>query len=1224
MDILVQASQTTHSVLFSFNKACKQSNSLEKAIIETTKSILKKLKDPKEITEIHITSDADAEPGRLRVTWSNRLGQTESRPMQEMIAKKDFKELKKLAKDSKERIHIQVNQSQELKEIIEEESPKITEIFHPREISAELTIKKLPEPPHLHQLENAGSEGNQFALFLRRFFTYHLVLRPAVHQHIMDHLEGMSPPYYRSRFFGILKESDLWADRLLQQYPDLDKVYSRDALKELYRKQLIELTNTSLKKARMLPLSVSEVRAFDMKDTVTSCQKEDLASSELEAKLHKIPGKDMPLEELAKIPITPENREVLKNIWIKSVTDVYTTGHFDRLGSVASHKDKLVQTSCALKFIETLHAIPDELFDEINDRLPALGINVTIDQLSSLIIRRGAYLNAKIPLNAATLEKKQKFYQETIKPILDHHLKDFTTPPNPNYKGSATDLALEKLIYILAQGGRLKPFIERSKTEMANQQQPHLFSEEELMNIFYQQVEQIAIDEYAFTATQIDNFREARLQEDLQNSYQRQLIQHLENFKKQGVDNPEALEACVNNILELPIELNRLLTLLAYFQNEDYTPFLLKMLEGLGDRLLNDEMLAILNQETNENKLKKQILEIKQFNKFLEEVHISPPNFIHKLTNYKERVKNYKQNITNEQARELMRKSIVSLSSKNDLELYCNESVTADIEANGFEHPSKISPHAVSLLLKLTYYASLVEQFPKRQLSHKEKEGLANTLAALKDIPNINKILPRFLEKEPPDLVETLVPSVFRNLILPKQEESAHYNPPAGISETALLLAIAHLKMIKNYEQLALQLPKAQALLAKYRRDPSQIKDQDRLSLTELGQISKLARSINVDEKDDTLFALLKDLGLTTHPTLSDFSHKAQEAEQIIQDLEAILLPAFSTQHQDGDILGYSGRRKEAWTGRSMCLEEKMTMHIADYGLVHGMKVYHNEENQLEISHVYGEHEIRPMNLYEACISEGWRVNIAPLIPHECAQELQNIFGPEWANEIQKIYRDTERDIHARNREKNIDIKNDEASRMKAGLADFRRILNFFGGLHGKPVESHHLEEEQDFRELYTRFLNDEDIEDTQICSEFASKATLVALMEVNRKLAKRLANRNPRLVDTNVLRTLQQKKVQMSGDVENYLKGVRHFGVDRYRTKEAEKELRKVLKEQGFSKRQILLFFRINNKEVFDLPYSRKENLTKIHPGRMISLLEKKKCVHKIKRPEAFQRLIK
>jgi hypothetical protein len=115
-----------------------------------------------------------------------------------------------------------------------------------------------------------------------------------------------------------------------------------------------------------------------------------------------------------------------------------------------------------------------------------------------------------------------------------------------------------------------------------------------------------------------------------------------------------------------------------------------------------------------------------------------------------------------------------------------------------------------------------------------------------------------------------------------------------------------------------------------------------------------------------------------------------------------------------------------------------------------------------------------------------------------------------------------------------------------------------------------------------------------------------------------------PGLTSNRLKMILEEGNAPLDKDVGAYLDGTRYFGKERKITIEAEKKLKVLLKQEGYSKEVIAILIRINNNEIFDLPYDRREDLTRIHPGRMISILEKKKCVQKIKPPAVYHLLLK
>lgn len=1177
MDIHVKASQ--NSIFFNFHSRCRQSKPLELAIIRAAKSIFSAI-DPKELKELHI----DSGPKGLQLSWINSQGEQISCSMEQMVVKQDFKDLKKLAKSLQEELHITFGTSQTIANTVEGETYTIIEQFD--------LGKELPEPSRLQELAGHSPEGNRLAAFFRRFFTYHLVLKPALKAQITNRLEGMLPAYYRSKLPTFLKEGDAWVDHISNEYSNLSKVYTREELKDLYKKELIEHTNASLKKAGSRPINASELKEFEIGESIVDLQEGISSPEELEKTLMKIPASKMNLEELAKIPITAKNRTILVKTWVRCFAELYTRGHLNNLSLTTNPKDQEMQKTCALKYQEAGYTCNRELANEVSHELAQLSVGVNPYQLNNFLIASGAYLNSKFFQTDPRLQEKQRIYQKTIQPILNEFIEYAT------HKSHSL-----KILQILAAANNEGVHFVNRAIQTLSPHERHLFSPQELSDIFYQGIEQAAIHEYSLTSLQLENLRALR------SNHFAEIWQIFASFdEQQGTStevNPELLRTHLERVFNHPIKLDQLIGLLS-LPNLPHTPLILKVFEGVAERILSEEILTTMNTTSDSHWLKRNILRIKWLEGLSTQLNISNPSIEEKLQRFKER-------ITHPEAIALLSKPEADIPFQWGLEPYYHEEILRDIELNGFEHPSKIPPEAISSLLKITRHCELSRHFAKDKFSDMEKEDFLNTFLALESIPNIESLLSLFEKPPIVDSIERLLPSGFRKFI--SRPEHPHYKLPACISREAFDLALNYVKMMKNYQRLSQDLPKAQALLQKFREHPDQITNKDRLTIAELGQISKLARYGSTLEKIDQ-----------GHPHLQACRNQVNQAKEIIQQLEEILLPAFAEQYQNGDILGYSGKKKEAWTGRPVGLEEKLTMKIGSYSLIHGMKFYRSKTNEPKIAHVYGNYVTQNISLYETVISDGWRVHLAPLIPQECQEGLEKIFGDNATDKIQELYHQTELRIHKKIRKDKTTLKisNKNARRLKAGLANFHRLANFFGGIQGQPAPSHKVEEPQDFNILYDHLLHDKDVNESQICSEFVSKTTLLSLMKLNKILAKQMAEKYPHLVAENVLSTLQAQPLLLNDDVTEYLQGTRHFGQERKRTKRAEEELERLLKQAGFSKQEISLVFRINNNEIFDLPYDRKENLKRIDPGRMVTLLEKKKCAQRVERPDAFKALIR
>jgi hypothetical protein len=527
-------------------------------------------------------------------------------------------------------------------------------------------------------------------------------------------------------------------------------------------------------------------------------------------------------------------------------------------------------------------------------------------------------------------------------------------------------------------------------------------------------------------------------------------------------------------------------------ENENSKQLIAVVLLKLEDKLFNETKLNLItakaNEKTFDTTLNREIIILIKFKRLLEATG--------QFSQFEEKWNQFVGEIQkNERVKTLLESRMTEIPYDKSLSLKCDKEIIDEIESQTkFDHPSKIPPKAVSALLQISHYAQLSKNFPKDKFSEMENDHFVDLLETLRNTPHMFSILTTFKPKKNTAMLEELIPSAFRSFFIDKDEK--HFNIPAGITKEAVELVTEYLTMMKNYEKLSKPLAKAHSLLEKYETDSKLVQSKDKLKIAEIGQISKLARFNNLMTK------------LPEHPALADCRSKIQEACEIMGELEEILMPAYNGQYRSGDLLGYSGKKKEAWNGKSLGPEEKLTMYIADYNLIHGMKTYHSEdEGDLMISHIYSKFGTKKMDLYEAVISDGWRLDITRLIPKESRHMLQVIYGDDWKNRIQSRYHTIEQEILSKTTEESAGITNDDERRINAGLADFHRIINLFGGIKGQKVKGHKLDEseEQDFSATYSELLRgspeNAETPNHQICSEFASKATLVALMQLNHEL---------------------------------------------------------------------------------------------------------------------------
>ncbi len=548
-----------------------------------------------------------------------------------------------------------------------------------------------------------------------------------------------------------------------------------------------------------------------------------------------------------------------------------------------------------------------------------------------------------------------------------------------------------------------------------------------------------------------------------------------------------------------------------------------------------------------------------------------------------------------------------------------------DVRTGNYSHPSGVANSTFADLMEVTRLVTIPAD---AELDESEQKKLLEKLQLLAEDKTLAKALSAFAVDNPTKTLADLLPSFLKRFT----DIKATYRLPLGISERAVALVLGYQKLMTLHEKLAVPIAKAEALLGKS-ENPEDISNSEKLTYAEVGKLSKLSRFKKeiADMKEKAPLELLEDLGITEFTgDLARAKAQAEQAKSIIESLEQRLLAAFKETYKDGDILGYVASKKEQWTDRKLSGEEALTARIIDYGLTHGMKAYFDEQGVLCMSQLGSGNELNitdPLSMYEAFVSDGWRVTIAPLVHSSCKEAL----GERWEQRVQNEYMAIEKKIHQEINERfEKGIKNDQAMRVEAGLSDYPRLINFLGGVGGHAIQPHIVSEEQDFRQIHLDFIEGAGEEESvQICSEFVSKSTLAALMELNKNLSAEILKGQPNLKAQTVLGTLRD--VELGDEVTAYLQLDHHKPVAERNTLKslsdiasARKRLKAALVKNGWSADKAELMIRVNDNEVFDLPYDRRERMEAIHPGRMVTILEKAGCATRVEKPKIFEQMIK
>lgn len=458
---------------------------------------------------------------------------------------------------------------------------------------------------------------------------------------------------------------------------------------------------------------------------------------------------------------------------------------------------------------------------------------------------------------------------------------------------------------------------------------------------------------------------------------------------------------------------------------------------------------------------------------------------------------------------------------------------------------------------------------------------------------------------------------ILNRLFNPQNLKFADINIPYGISSKGIELLDGYLKTLDSTKKLTnnfkeLQI-KSQFLIEKFEKDPSAIQPNERLTVQELAILTKLSRYTK-KLKNLNKFAL----DHTQNPQLQNALEMINQSHDLLSKIEGFIIPKLHLHYRSGDLLAYNASKKEKWFNASLSLEQKLTAFTSN-GLTHGGKILNDKKN-VAITHVVGEIQQNELDLYNICISDIYEIEIKHLFSSHMQSILKAIYGNQWAMHVTKLYVDAETAIQLTAEDKFDEVENFQNRRTLAALANLPRLARFLSGK--KEIQSHTKTEESSRLGVYEEFFGDGPKSTEQICSEWASKATLAAMMEANRKIAKDLAEKTGFGAST-ILANFDEHYIVLPTNVRDYLEGTRYWGKEQIKTKEAEKKLIKILKEINYSSKEIELIIKIGNNEIFSIPYDRRERLKTIHPGRMVKLLAEKKCLRKRGIPPALAQLV-
>lgn len=386
---------------------------------------------------------------------------------------------------------------------------------------------------------------------------------------------------------------------------------------------------------------------------------------------------------------------------------------------------------------------------------------------------------------------------------------------------------------------------------------------------------------------------------------------------------------------------------------------------------------------------------------------------------------------------------------------------------------------------------------------------------------------------------------------------------PGGITADSiefLTELVWSLEPLPDIDRLATKFEK----VAESIKNEKEIKNKDRLSIEEYRQLIDFA---DLQSKISELKARGVYKKSNEVESVLQLSNRISEQINDVEEAFAQEIDRDERYFRDGDILlSVSKKRNIELNIEDDNVDRKRDLFVTPYS--HAAAAYRatpdaNGRKQLMQSHIYGEYANSPVFLLHSAVTEVWRVDVPALMnresPHYLAfEQICEYEGKKADEEVQRIFEEVSKKIHEEQEdsERFADMSNDPEKRMKAGYADYT--------LRGHKRKE---EREDNFFNVYERYIlgKQESTKRSVICSEFVAKALVGALMETDR--------------------LLQQKVVEFAKDHPEYGMGVQ---------------------EEAFT----------GELKVLKIPYGKREKLKRIHPGRLVKLLQKENCIQRVERP--------
>lgn len=350
--------------------------------------------------------------------------------------------------------------------------------------------------------------------------------------------------------------------------------------------------------------------------------------------------------------------------------------------------------------------------------------------------------------------------------------------------------------------------------------------------------------------------------------------------------------------------------------------------------------------------------------------------------------------------------------------------------------------------------------------------------------------------------------------------------------------------------------------------DDSNLSPKGRLTLKDWAALHQLGRTSDQFEK-------LQKLGILEARPKSDFTKDLKgviKAHKIYKSIDKEIRERFhkdsENKYHSGDIMFRSKLGEKKYESKPLDHEDRFYVLFLS-GVGHVAKIYRTKKageeiDQTRYSHTVGGYRDEEANYTDLAYSKVYRLDTSKFVTGAALFHLEAMWGDDWKTELDSLYREIEAKLHTTTQEQYEHVKYSHTKVIKA----FKAKLKFWKSKRTK---------ERNFSKLHAKVYgkSEKKFEKDIFCSEFAGKTTIAALLELEKQLREKI-----------------REHIKADKELSGY--------EDNWRDRA----------EGGW-------------ETALELPFSGRERLKHLHPGRLLEILKKKKCVTRVKPPGFLQRLM-